>query len=67
MSEFAEIEYLCTGTYNHQAESGIIWNDPEIGIEWGVKNPILSEKDQNAQTLSQWLQKNESNFFKYIS
>ncbi len=63
LSDFAEIEYLTTGTYNSGAESGILWNDPEIGIEWPITNPILSDKDKNAQTLSQWLQTEESNHF----
>ena len=51
----AEIQYKCTGIYNNKAESGISWNDPAIGIEWPVKDPILSEKERKAQTLAQWL------------
>jgi dTDP-4-dehydrorhamnose 3,5-epimerase len=65
-SDFAEIEYLCTGTYNGAAESGILWNDPEIGIEWGVQDPILSERDGNAQTLREWLARPESDQFTYF-
>jgi len=65
LSDFAEIEYLTTGTYNNQAESGILWNDPEIGIEWPINNPILSGKDEIAQPLHEWLKKPESDFFKY--
>jgi len=65
LSDFAEIEYLTTGTYNNKAESGILWNDPEIGIEWPVKNPVLSGKDEIAQTLNEWLIKPESDFFNY--
>jgi len=57
LSDYAEIQYLCTGIYNNKCESGILWNDPEIGIEWPVKNPILSDKDRNAQVLSEWLKK----------
>src|SRR6516225_8279444 len=45
LSDFAEIEYLTTGTYNQAGESGILWNDPEIGINWPVADPILSGKD----------------------
>jgi dTDP-4-dehydrorhamnose 3,5-epimerase len=55
LSDFAEIQYLCTGIYNNRAESGILWNDPAIGIEWPVKDPILSGKDTQAQTLEGWL------------
>jgi dTDP-4-dehydrorhamnose 3,5-epimerase len=65
ISDYAEIQYKVTGMYNPKAESGILWNDPEIGIEWPVENPILSEKDANAQTLSQWLNSPESDYFKY--
>ena len=39
LSEFAQIEYLCTGIYNSGAESGIAWNDPDVGINWPVQSP----------------------------
>lgn len=47
LSDFAEIQYKCTGIYNKSRESGILWNDPEIGIESPVKNPINSRKKMN--------------------
>src|SRR5271157_2942937 len=56
LSEAAEIQYKCTGVYNSKGESGIRWDDPEIGIQWPTKNPVLSDKDQKAQTLAQWLE-----------
>jgi len=65
VSDFAEIQYLTTGIYSNTAESGILWNDPEIGIDWPVENPILSGKDTTAQTLSQWLVTKESDNFLY--
>ena len=65
LSDYAELQYLCTGVYSSDGESGILWNDPEIGIEWPVKEPILSEKDKNAQPLSQWLESDNSNNFMY--
>jgi dTDP-4-dehydrorhamnose 3,5-epimerase len=65
LSEFVEIEYLTTGTYNGAAESGIRWNDPEIGITWPVKEPTLSAKDQQAQTLAEWLRRPEAAQFTY--
>src|SRR5271155_876297 len=55
LSDFAEIQYKCTGAYNNKAESGILWNDPQIGIQWPVRDAELSEKDKNAQTLTEWL------------
>lgn len=65
LSDFAEIEYFCTGVWNRVAESGIVWNDPAIGIEWPLKHPILSDKDRNAQTLAQWLARPESRHFTF--
>lgn len=65
LSDRAEIQYLCTGIYNSKAESGILWNDPAVGIEWPVENPILSAKDESAQTLARWLDRPESNKFSY--
>lgn len=67
LSDYVEIQYKCTGVYNSQAESGILWNDPEIGIEWPIQKEelILSEKDQKAQTLLEWLSEERSNNFKY--
>lgn len=65
LSEFAEIQYKCTGIYNNKGESGILWNDPVIGIEWPATNPILSKKDEAAQTLENWTQEPESKIFIY--
>lgn len=65
LSDFAEIQYLTTGVYNNKCESGLRWNDPEIGIEWPDKNPILSDKDKNAQSLKEWLSKVDSDNFTY--
>ena len=65
LSDFAEIQYKCTGIYNSRAESGILWNDPAIGIEWPVSTPVLSKKDETAQTLAAWLKRPESDNFRY--
>lgn len=68
LSEFAEIQYKCTGIYNNKCESGILWNDPEIGIEWPLSTePILSEKDKKARTLVHWLAAPESDHFRYYA
>ncbi|QEN12678.1 dTDP-4-dehydrorhamnose 3,5-epimerase [Mycolicibacterium sp. ELW1] len=63
LSEVAEVEYMTTGTYNAAAESGIRWNDPTIGIEWPVEEPILSHKDSKAQSLAEWLERPEAQAF----
>jgi len=65
LSDFAEIQYKCTGVYNSRGESGICWNDPEIGIDWPISDVQLSEKDRQARTLQQWLSSPESENFRY--
>lgn len=37
--------YKCTNFYNKASEGGIIWNDPDLGIDWGIENPNISQKD----------------------
>lgn len=64
LSDFAEIEYLTTGVYNGAGESGVLWSDPAIGVDWPVKEPILSAKDSSAQTLAAWLARPEADHFK---
>ena len=65
VSDFAEVQYKCTGIYNPKGESGIRWNDPKIGIQWPVKEPELSGKDREAQTLDEWLASPASNHFQF--
>lgn len=38
--------YKCTNVYNKESEGSILWNDPDININWSIDNPILSEKDK---------------------
>ena len=46
LSDVAEICYKVSREYNQQADSGILWNDPDLAIDWGIDfDPILSEKD----------------------
>ncbi|MGQ0552790.1 MAG: dTDP-4-dehydrorhamnose 3,5-epimerase [Planctomycetota bacterium] len=51
LSETAEVEYKCTDYYDPGGEIGVLWNDPDIGIEWPVREPILSAKDAAAPRL----------------
>ncbi len=46
LSETAEVLYKCTTEYSPSDERGIIWNDPDIGIVWPLKDLLLSEKDK---------------------
>lgn len=41
--------YKCTNFYNKESERSLLWNDKTLNIEWGVTNPILSEKDKLAE------------------
>lgn len=51
-SKEAFVTYHTTEMYAPEFERGIIWNDPEIGINWPVRNPILSKKDASYPSLS---------------
>jgi dTDP-4-dehydrorhamnose 3,5-epimerase len=60
LSSFAEVLYECTEEYSPEDDRGIIWNDPDIRINWPVKKPILSEKDRRHPLL-----KDADNNFRY--
>jgi dTDP-4-dehydrorhamnose 3,5-epimerase len=47
--------YKCSNVYHKPSESGVIWNDPDLKIDWPVKDPIVSEKDQQLPTLAELL------------
>ena len=63
LSDSLEIQYLCTGIYNPECESGIVWNDKDLNINWPVDNPVLSTKDRDAQSLSEWTNNPKSELF----
>lgn len=46
LSESADFQYKCTDYYDPSDESGLRWNDPRINIQWPIKNPLLSVKDE---------------------
>ncbi len=64
LSETLELEYKCTDFYAPEDEMGIRWDDPDLAIEWPVKNPILSKKDTAYQYLKNL---SESGLPKYIA
>ena len=67
LTDEVEVQYKCTGVYNGNAESAIRWDDPDIGIEWPLKEVQLSDKDRKAQTLRQWLASPNSEQLTYES
>ena len=52
LTDDVEILYKADQYYTPEADRSIAWNDPAIGVEWGVTSPILSLKDQNAPLLA---------------
>ena len=50
-SETAVFSYKCTDFYNPACEGGIVWNDPDINIDWPIQEPILSLKDASLPKL----------------
>lgn len=54
------VSYKCSANFSAEHDTGIIWNDPDLAIEWpleeigGGSNVILSEKDLNLKTFQQW-------------
>jgi dTDP-4-dehydrorhamnose 3,5-epimerase len=53
LSETATVLYKTSAFYDRENERGIIWNDPEIAIDWPIKDPILSEKDSKLPPLAE--------------
>ena len=51
LSEVVDVEYKCTDFYDAADEIGLAWNDPDVGIEWPIREPIISDKDQRLPRL----------------
>ena len=51
LSDSADVVYKCTDFYNPQDEHGLVWNDPDLGIDWPCQQPSLSTKDEESPTL----------------
>lgn len=53
LSDVADFEYKCTDFYHAEDETGLIWNDPDVAIEWPLEQPIVAAKDQRLPRLTQ--------------
>lgn len=51
LSDFATFSYQCTALYDRESDAGIRWNDADIGIDWPLGTPLLSDKDNRAPFL----------------
>jgi dTDP-4-dehydrorhamnose 3,5-epimerase len=49
--------YKCSNLYHKESETGVVFNDPQLNVQWPVKDPILSEKDRLLPTLDDLLRK----------
>lgn len=62
LSGQALVSYKCSDYYNAEAERGLYWNDPELKIDWGVSDPIVSEKDQTQPLLKDIVEQDLFNY-----
>jgi len=51
LSNSAIFSYKCTSVFNKENERSIIWNDPNVGVKWGIEKPIISDKDKQGKLL----------------
>jgi len=51
--EDCEVQYKCTNLYHKASEGGIRWDDPQLNIDWGIGNPVVSTKDQELPYLEE--------------
>ena len=54
LTEDAEFQYKVDAYYAPDHDAGIIWNDPDIGVEWPASDPVLSEKDKTLPRLAEF-------------
>ena len=53
LGDAADVVYKLSNVYDPETESGIAWDDPDIGVEWPLSDPVLSERDRNAPRLAE--------------
>ena len=55
LSEYAEVQYKCSGFYTPSSEGTIAWNDPDLKIDWRIAEPQVSQRDRQAMSLAAYL------------
>ncbi len=55
LEENSLLSYKCTNYYNKESEGAILWNDKNLNIDWTIKEPIVSEKDQMATEFTRFI------------
>jgi dTDP-4-dehydrorhamnose 3,5-epimerase len=53
LSDVADVAYLVSSVYDPATEAGIAWDDPDVGVDWQVAEPLLSERDKTAPRLAE--------------
>lgn len=64
LTELADVQYKCSGYYEPSAEVTIAWNDPQIKIDWPIADPILSPRDRQGISLTEYLKRPS---FRYLA
>jgi dTDP-4-dehydrorhamnose 3,5-epimerase len=67
LSDYVDLHYKVSSTYNPDDEGGLLWNDPHVGIQWPIDNPKVSSRDNsylqlkelNINTLEPYIRKND--------
>jgi dTDP-4-dehydrorhamnose 3,5-epimerase len=54
LEDNTEVRYKCDNYFDSYADSSVAWNDPDINIDWPVKDPLLSDRDRNAKHATEW-------------
>lgn len=56
VSDSADLFYKCTAEYNPSCESGILWRDSALNIQWPIQDPLLSGRDEKMQSWNEYIQ-----------
>ena len=53
LTDDAEVQYKADNYYSAEHDCSILWSDPDIGIDWGINDPIVSDRDSSAKLLKE--------------